>query len=494
MAAEHTPLRTRALPLWAAIALSLALVGPTLAMSGNGQYLAGSVGAGIPLVFLIGLVGVGLVGYGFIRLTRHLNHAGSAYGLVGGTVGPRAGFFAGFAMLGAYVGFAIGTIALTASFVNSFLAQLQPGSAAPFQIPWIATALVGLVISAVMAGRDVHSVAKVLIAIEAVGIAAMIVLAVVIFAEGGAPTTGIDFSAFTFAGGVDPSTVLAGVVAAFLSWAGFEACAALGEETADPRRNIPRALIGTLALTGVLFLVMMFAQTVGFGTDEAGLAAFAGSANSLGDLGHTYVGSWFSAIIVFTATVAAFGCHLATTATAGRMLFAFARNGFGPRGLRQTHGENGSPQVAMYVVIALCLVANLISFATGWPAGSTGEGGPNDTYLLFAVAGSACLMVAYFMVEIAAIVFVTAPRFQRVHGGTGRALGVGLPAIGAVVIAVVLWFNVKDSDGWDTAPLLGLYWCLIGLVVAVAASRVAARVGASLAEELELPADARATR
>ena len=32
---------------------------------------------------------------------------------------------AGFAMLGAYVGFSIGTLALTAAFANSFLAELQ---------------------------------------------------------------------------------------------------------------------------------------------------------------------------------------------------------------------------------------------------------------------------------------------------------------------------------------------------------------------------------
>ena len=66
----------RRLPFWVALALSVALVGPTLAMSGNGQGLIGTVGKSIPLVFLIGLVGVSLVGYSFVRLTRHLNHAG----------------------------------------------------------------------------------------------------------------------------------------------------------------------------------------------------------------------------------------------------------------------------------------------------------------------------------------------------------------------------------------------------------------------------------
>lgn len=81
----------RTLPLWVALALSVATVGPTLAMAGNGQGLVSTVGKSIPLVFVIGLVGVVLVGYSFVRLTRYLNHAGSAYALVGGTIGPRSG-------------------------------------------------------------------------------------------------------------------------------------------------------------------------------------------------------------------------------------------------------------------------------------------------------------------------------------------------------------------------------------------------------------------
>ena len=63
-------------------------------------------------------------------------------------------------------------------------------------------------------------------------------------------------------------------------------------ETADAEHNIPRALIGTLALTGVLFVVVMFAQTIGFGTDKAGLDAFERSANTLGDLGNIYIGEF----------------------------------------------------------------------------------------------------------------------------------------------------------------------------------------------------------
>src|SRR5689334_15576413 len=358
-AADPDQLPHRRLPFWVALALSVATVGPTLAMSGNGQGLIGTVGKSIPLVFLIGLVGVSLVGYSFVRLTRHLNHAGSSYGLVGGTIGPRAGFFSGFAMLGAYVGFAIGTLALTAAFTNAFIAQLQPDDETPYQVPWPAVVVVGAIISFLLAGRDIRLLAKILLVIEGIGILSMVVLVVVIFAKGGASTTGIDFSVFTF-DGVSASAVLSGVVAAFLSWAGFEACASMGEETDDPGRNIPRALAGTLILTGVLFVVVMFAQVIGFGTDAAGLEAFQGSGNTLGDLGSSYVGQWFSLLIIFTATVAAFGCHLATSATSGRMLYAFGRDGFGPKALAHIHEGTGGPRFATWLVVGVALVVDLL--------------------------------------------------------------------------------------------------------------------------------------
>jgi hypothetical protein len=73
-----------------------------------------------------------------------------------------------------------------------------------------------------------------------------------------------------------------------------------------------------------------------------------------------------------------------------------------------------------------------------------------------------------------------------VHGGKGKALGLVLPLLGALVIVVVLWFNVKDAATWSAAPLLGLYWCIVGLVIALAASGIAKRVGTSLSAELNL--------
>jgi len=483
---QSDTLPRRTLPLWAALALSVATVGPTLAMAGNGQGLVSEVGRSIPLVFVIGLAGISLVGYSFVRLTRHLNHAGSAYALVGVTVGPRAGFFAGFAMLGGYVGFSVSTLAVTAAFANSLLAEIQKGSAHPFQLPWLVLVIAAATISFAVTGRDARIFASVLLGIEGVGIVAMVVLAGVIIGRGGAPTTGLDLGVFSDSG-VSVQAILGGVVAAFLSWGGFEACASMGEETADPQRNVPRALMGTLALTGVLFIVVMFAQTVGFGTDKAGLAAFEHSSNTLGDLANTYIGEWFSLLVILTATVGAFGCHMATASASARMLFAFSRDGLGPTSLAQINPATGGPRRATWLVVALGVVINVACGVIGWPPAVTGNAAI-DTYFVFAVAGSVSLMVCYLLVEVAAMWFAGAPRFIVVTGGTGRISGVVLPALGAVVIVTVLWFSVKDSVGWAAPPLLGLYWCATGLATALAASGIADRVGRALAAELDLPA------
>lgn len=462
--------------------MSVATVGPTLAMAGNGQELVGTVGKSVPLVFVIGLVGVSLVGYSFVRLTRHLNHAGSVYALVGVTVGPRTGFFAGFAMLGAYLGFSIGTLALTAAFANSFLAELQAGAEHPIEVPWTVTVVIAGLASLVLTGRDTRVLAKVLLAIEGVGIIAMVVLAGVILGRGGAAPTGLDFGTFT-ASGVSTGAVLSGVVAAFLSWAGFEACTSMGEETADPRKEIPRAIAGTLALTGVLFIVVMFAQTVGFGTDAAGLAKFAASTNTLGDLGTSYIGRWFGLIVILTATVGGFGCHMATAATSGRMLFAFGRDGLAPKALSRIDPQTGGPRRAVWLIVTVAVAANLVCAALRWPPLTSGDRAL-DTYFLFAVAGSVCLMVCYLLVEVAAVWFAGARRFTPVHGGSGRITGVLLPSAGMVVIGAVLWFSIKDTDSRWAAPMLGLYWCVGGVAIVLAASRRAERVGATLAAEV----------
>ncbi len=52
----------------------------------------------------------------------------------------------------------------------------------------------------------------------------------------------------------------------------------------------------------------------------------------LGDLGTSYAGAWIGDIITLGTTISAFGCCLACTVGASRLMYALARDAGGSRG------------------------------------------------------------------------------------------------------------------------------------------------------------------
>ncbi|HEY1616113.1 MAG TPA: APC family permease, partial [Streptosporangiaceae bacterium] len=99
---QSPPGLRRELRTWQSLALSIAMMSPTLAIAVYGGAPALYVGRAAPLAFILSGVGVVLVGAGLVYLCRYFSHAGSVYGLTGVTLGPRAGFFSGWALLGTY--------------------------------------------------------------------------------------------------------------------------------------------------------------------------------------------------------------------------------------------------------------------------------------------------------------------------------------------------------------------------------------------------------
>ena len=84
-------------------------------------------------------------------------------------------------------------------------------------------------------------------------------------------------SVFTVEPGTDVSTLFLGIVFGLLSFAGFEAAATLGEEARNPRRDIPRAILGTAIFGGVYFTVITAIEMMAFTPTEEGVKAFIAS-------------------------------------------------------------------------------------------------------------------------------------------------------------------------------------------------------------------------
>src|ERR1700716_4347243 len=276
----------RELRFWETIALSIAIMAPTAAMALNGTAPAGLIGRAVPLAFIFATVGVLFVAYAFIRLSRYFSHAGSVLAFSGVTLGPRAGFFSGWALLGTYLAFTCASTAEAGTFGVAFLQGTHIWDSADY----VVIAAVAAVLIALLAFGDIRVATRSLLGMEGISVTLIVILMAVIVVKliGGSAPHGqtITLDAFKIPGGTSLSAVASAAVFGFLSFAGFEGAAALGEETDNPRREIPRAIRNAVVGCGVFYILCILVQTWGFGANAAGAKAFASSAAPLGDLAH----------------------------------------------------------------------------------------------------------------------------------------------------------------------------------------------------------------
>jgi len=161
---------------------------------------------------------------------------------------------------------------------------------------------------------------------------------------------------------------------AILILVGFESCTAFAAETKDPKKNIPRAVILSLAIQGlVAYLFEYFAA--GFmvseklaGTDASGaavtgLAAAAASSAPIGDMailvGNSVLGGiGFGLMISIAITVglAILGTTLSCLNTAVRVSYAMAQDEEMPELLGAMHGRFATPHRAIWVLVAVSSV------------------------------------------------------------------------------------------------------------------------------------------
>src|SRR6201985_2873720 len=142
----------RELRFWGASAIAIGIMAPTAAMALNGTAPASLIGRAVPLAFIFATIGVALVSYAFIRLSRYFRHAGSVYALAGVTLGPQAGFFSGWALLGTYFAFTCASTAEAGTFGVAFF----KGSGIWHSADYIWIALAAGIIIAILAYGDIR--------------------------------------------------------------------------------------------------------------------------------------------------------------------------------------------------------------------------------------------------------------------------------------------------------------------------------------------------
>jgi len=473
MAVEGTRGLKRSLSVWAAIGLSVALMAPSMAANINPQASAQTAGRAVPLTFLIAAVGVLLVAYSFVRLTQYFHHSGSAYAFVGATLGPRAGVVAGWGLLGTYTFYAVVTASAAGIFGTAFLQEVGAWPNPPTWAPWILISVV-LALVLLLAVIPARRGASVLLSVEGTTVALILIVTAVVLVRllaGNAPGhEHFTLSVFQPTPGTGVSAIFLGVVFGFLSFAGFEAAATLGEEAKRPTRDIPRAILGVAVFGGVYFVVVTAVEMMGFGTSKADVTNFGNSPSLLGDLGASYVGHWVGDVITLGTTVSAFGCCLASTVGAARLMYALSRDTAGARGVG-AGSRWGTPANATLVITAMSALI-IIIYTAAFHATAF------DSFLWSGTIGTLILLVVYVLASIGCIMLVfvrrklTVPMWQII-----------VPVAGLVVLGYTLYRNVwpyPTGDGrWF--PIAGGIWLAVAILAVIVAPRTARKLGAALA-------------
>jgi amino acid transporter len=450
----------RKLRLVDAVAQSVGFMGPVFSIAFLVPQVVGITsatgnGAGIAAPLAVLIAAIGVLGFGWIvaQYARRVHAAGALYDYVTIGLGQRAGgasglmYYAGVLVLGAAL-----LIMLGGTIHDTLLAEFHHALLPELGWDIVLLAIVGLT---VFFGVALSTRTQLVLA--AISITVVTVFFIYVVVKVGSAND----PASTF----DPSRsphgatgVLFGVLYGVLLFTGFETAANLGEETRQPGRDIPRAvLFSVLAVTG-FYLLGSYAQVAGFhfNLDAIGKAAGAplfalASPAAAGGFGSVTLVRLMELVVVLDMLAVLLGC-----ATAGsRGLFAMARDGRLPAPLAVV-SRRGTPLTAGLVVMAGYVVAVLVSTQWGSLWGVPGEPHYAAMFSVLATFGSFSLACVYFLLSLGA--------FRGLAGHRRRyavvlAAVVGMLVTGAAIFGAV--YKVTGPVAWVPVPAAAVF--LIGL-------------------------------
>ena len=175
------------------------------------------------------------------------------------------------------------------------------------------------VVSAIaMAG--IKQSARLTVALSAVQVGGLVLVVLI-----GLPHVG-DVDLLTGAG---VGGVLGAAALVFFAFIGFDEVITLAEETRDPTRTVPRALLLALGLSATLYVAVAVAAV-----SVLGAAALAASPRPLADVMAHVLGSRGATVVAAIAIVTTTNTTLLALTAASRVLYGMARAGAMPRPLR----------------------------------------------------------------------------------------------------------------------------------------------------------------
>jgi amino acid transporter len=361
----------------------------------------------------IGILGLGLVIAGF---AKKYSGAGALYEYLAHSLGKRAGVMGAGAYWLAYTAFGV-SIPIIAGCVTAPFCAAHLG----FNPPWWACTLVITAIIAALNLIGVRISVKTQLSVLSLSLIPFAILCIVVIAKGGA--TGNTFAVFNPGHVEAGGSVFKGMLFAILMFVGFELSASLGEETAEPKKSIPRAVIATVLIVGVVYTVTQYVGSIGSGGPNKVPFDF-------GVMAQVYVGNWLSILINLGIIFDIIGIGIGFFSGCSRVGFALARDGMLPAPLAKV-SKRRVPAVSLWVTIALTVLGTVITgLAFHWDNGMNSSIGLINAawgYEVLSAMGTIIVALVYATLCIAGFfMFIKDKMWLTVLGAVlGFAVAVG---------------------------------------------------------------------
>lgn len=349
------PTLKRSLRYWDLVLYGIILIQPTAPMPSFGVIYKESNGFVVSAI-LCALVAMLFTSVSYGRMSRKYPEGGSAFTYVGRELHPALGYMAGWCMAMDYILNPLICTIWCAKAAGNFV----PG------IPYVLWAIFFAVLFTMLNLNGVETSARIN-TMMAAALGVVIVLVVVAFVRyilhmGHQPAsfyTGPFYNHSTFSS----SALFQGTSIAVLTYIGFDGISTLSDEAKDPGRSIPRAIVSTCLVTGILASIEVYlAQLVW----PHGLA--------LPDIDTAYVhisgragGPILFAIVNGALLLATIGSGMASQLGASRLLLAMGQDGAIPKKFfGAVSRRNRIPANNVLMIGAICLVgALLMSYERG---------------------------------------------------------------------------------------------------------------------------------
>jgi amino acid transporter len=422
------------------LAQSIAGIAPSVTFALVIPLVASFAGTGTWLAYFFAMIACILVAVNLNQFTKRSASPGNLYAFIVKGLGTDIGVISGWAMVLAYLLTASAILCGFINYANVLLAY------AGITVPAILIGIIGVFIAWLIAVKDIKLSARIMLTFEATSVALIIILAAVVLLKHGFV---VDHAQVSLQG-VSLSSLGIGLVLAFFSYCGFESATSLGVEAKSPLKTIPRAVIISLLLVGLLFVLLSYTEIVGFQDNSTALS---NAAAPLTDLANLNGVSLLGPLISIGALISCWACFLACTNAGARILFLMGEHRVLPSVIGNTHVKNKTPHVAITLSVIIAAVVPFILILN--------NGGLYDIYGWLGTIATYGFILAYALVSISAPLYLYREKeLKRRH--------VALSAVTILVLLIPIvgsiYSNATSGAPYSWFIFIFIGWLVVGVV------------------------------